>query len=153
LTVKQWTTIAALLFVAAAAAAGVAVRGQARDPVTGQTRDAVGRKGEAEPPRMIVANKPTEPVPVHAVLGGVAEGVRLDLTPDTIASLKDNVVVRLAPVQWEYRELRLPTAPVNYQTILGQLRQAGAEGWETTGVQFSDAGATVVILKRAKPSS
>jgi hypothetical protein len=97
-----------------------------------------------------VANTPTEPVPVSAVITGVGEGVRIELTPDTIASLKDNVVVRLAPVQWEYRELRLPTAPINYQSILSQLRQSGAEGWETTGVQFSDAGATVVILKRTK---
>jgi hypothetical protein len=151
--VKQWTTIAAVMFVAAAAAAGVAVRGQARDVATTQARDAAAQKGEPAPPKMIVANKPTEPVPVNAALVGVAEGVRLDLTQDTIAMLKDNVVVRMAPVQWEYRELRMPTAPVNYQTILGQLRQAGAEGWETTGVQFSDAGATVVILKRAKPTT
>ena len=144
---KQWTTIAALVFVAAAAAAGVAVSGQARD-AAGQAR-----AKEPEPQRMLVTNKPTEPVPVNAVLGGVGEGVRLELAPDTIANLKDNVVVRLAPVQWEYRELRLNTAPVNYQSILTQLRQAGADGWETTGVQFSDAGATVVILKRARPTT
>jgi hypothetical protein len=128
------------VLVAAGAAAGVAVSGQARDP----------QKPVAEPPKVTVANGPTEPVPVSAVITGVGEGVRIELTPDTIASLKDNVLVRLAPVQWEYRELRLPTAPVNYQSIMGQLRQSGAEGWETTGVQFSDAGATVVILKRAK---
>lgn len=150
---KPWTQIAGLVLVAAAAAAGVAVSGQARDVVTtNQSRDAAAKKGEPEPPRVVVANKATEPVPVSAVLAGVGENVRLDLTQDTIANLKDNVVVRMAPVQWEYRELRFPTAPINYQSILGQLRQAGAEGWETTGVQFSDAGATVVILKRAKQS-
>jgi hypothetical protein len=151
-SVIKWTTVAGVVFVAAAAVAGVAVSGQARDVVTNQTRDAAAKKGEPEPQRMTVANKATEPVPVSAVLTGVGENVRLELTQDTIANLKDNVVVRMAPVQWEYRELRLPTAPINYQSILGQLRQAGAEGWETTGVQFSDAGATVVILKKAKPS-
>ena len=129
---------AASVLAGAGALAGAAVRGQVREP---------------EYPKMVVANKPTEPVPVNAVLSRVGEGVRLELTEQTIADLKDNAVVRMAPVQWDYRELRLPTAPVNYQSILGQLRQAGADGWETTGVQFSDAGATVVILKRARPAS
>ena len=137
------------------------VRGQARDVVIPQARDTAAKKGEPDYPKMVVANKATEPVPVAVAnkatepvpvsLSRVGEGVRLELAPETIADLKDNVVVRLAPVQWEYRELRLPTAPINYQSVLGSLRQAGAEGWETTGVQFSDAGATVVILKRAKP--
>ena len=135
---SYWKTVAGAALVAAGAAAGVAVSGQVK---------------EVEPPRMTVANKDVNPVPVSAVLSRVGEGVTLELAPDTIANLKDNVVVRMAPVQWEYRELRLPTAPINYQSILGQLRQSGAEGWETTGVQFSDAGATILILKRAKPAS
>ena len=132
---SHWTTVAGVVLVAAGAAAGVAVSGQVR---------------EVEPPKMTVANKVTNPVPVSAVITGVADSVRIELSPDTIANLKDNVVVRLAPVEWEYRELRLPTAPANYQSIMGQLRTAGAEGWETTGVSFSDTAATVVILKRAK---
>lgn len=120
---------------AAGAAAGVAVSGQVK---------------EVEPPKMTVANRDTNPVPVNAVISRLGEGVQFELTASTIANLKDNAVVRLARVEWEYRELRLTTQPVNYQSIMGQLRQAGAEGWETTGVSFSDAGATVVILKRAK---
>ncbi len=135
---SHWTTVAGVVLVAAGAAAGVAVSGQVK---------------EVEPPKMTVANKDTNPVPVSAMLSRVAEGVRIELAPETIANLKDNVLVRFAPVQWEYRELRLSTAPINYQSILGQLRDSGAEGWETTGVQFSDAGATVVILKRAKPTT
>ena len=135
---SYWKTIAGVALVAAGAAAGAAVSGQVK---------------EVEPPKMTVANKATDPVPVSAVIARMGEGVRIELAPDTITDLKDNVLVRLAPVQWEYRELRVPTAPINYQSIMGQLRQSGAEGWETTGVQFSDAGATVVILKRAKPPS
>ena len=135
---SHWTTVAGVALVAAGAAAGVAVSGQVR---------------EVEPPKMTVANKATDPVHASAVIARVADGVRIELGPDTIANLKDNAVVRLARVEWEYRELRLPTAPINYQSILTQLRQSGAEGWETTGVQFSDAGATVVILKRAKSPS
>ncbi len=135
---SYWKTIAGVALVAAGAAAGVAVSGQVK---------------EVEPPKMTVVNKATDPVNVSAVIGRVADGVRIELAPDTIANLKDNVVVRMAPVQWEYRELRMPTAPVNYQSIMGALRAAGAEGWETTGMSFSDAGATVVILKRARPLS
>ena len=135
---SYWKTIAGVALVAAGAAAGAAVSGQVK---------------EVEPPKMTVANKATDPVPVSAVIARMGEGVRIELAPDTITDLKDNVLVRLAPVQWEYRELRVPTAPINYQSIMGQLRQSGAEGWETMGVQFSDAGATVVILKRAKPPS
>lgn len=135
---SHWTTVAGVVLVAAGAAAGVAVSGQVK---------------EVEPPKMTVANRDTNPVPVNAVISRLGEGVQFELTASTIANLKDNAVVRLARVEWEYRELRLATQPVNYQSIMGQLRQAGAEGWETTGVSFSDAAATVVILKRAKTPS
>jgi hypothetical protein len=134
LTVKQWTQIAGVaLVVFGAAAAGVVVGGQAR---------------EVEPPRMTVANKPTDPVPI--VVSRLADGVRLELGPETMLSLKGEQVVRLARGEWEYRELRVETAPANYRSVLTPLAQAGAEGWETTGLSFSDAGATVIILKRQR---
>jgi hypothetical protein len=53
-------------------------------------------------------------------------------------------------VEWEYKELRISTTPMNYRSVVNQLSQAGAEGWETTGVTFSDTGATVMIMKRVK---
>ena len=131
--------------VAGAAVAGVAVRGQARDPIV--------RVPEAQ--RVTVVNKPSEPIPVTAVVSRmpavrVEPGALVELGPDTMLSLKSEQVVRLARVEWEYRELRIDTAPASYRSVLTPLRQAGAEGWETTGLSFSDSGATVIILKRQR---
>lgn len=129
-----------MMGLAGSAAAGVALGGQAR---------------VVEPPKMTVANKATDPVPVTAVVTRLPQvrlesGTQIELGSETIASLKEQAVVRLARVEWEYRELRVTTWPANYRSILGPLSQAGADGWETTGVTFSDAGATVMILKRQK---
>lgn len=128
------------MVVAGAAATGVVVGGQARD---------------VELPRMIVANRATDPVPVTSVITRMPivklePGVQVELGPDTMASLKGEQIVRIARVEWEYRELRVSTAPASYRSIMAPLAQAGAEGWETTGITFSDSGATVIILKRQR---
>jgi hypothetical protein len=139
--VKQWAQIAGLAaVVAGASATGVVVGGQAR---------------EVEPPKVVVANKATDPVPVNAVITrmptvNLAPGVLVELGPDTMTSLRGEQMVRMARVEWEYRELRVNTAPASYRSVMVPLAQAGAEGWETTGVTFSDAGATVIILKRQR---
>ncbi|MEO6222967.1 MAG: hypothetical protein ABIP90_06935 [Vicinamibacterales bacterium] len=138
---SQWTQIAGVaLVVAGAAATGVVVGGQAR---------------EVALPKMVVANKPTDPVPVTATVTRLPAvtlepGGLVELGPDTMTSLKGEQVVRMAPAEWEYRELRVSTAPASYRSIMAPLAQAGAEGWETTGLSFSDAGATVIILKRQR---
>jgi hypothetical protein len=80
----------------------------------------------------------------------VEPGAVVELGPETMVALKAEQVVRLAHVEWEYRELRVNTAPASYKSVLAPLAQAGAEGWETTGITFSDSGATVIILKRQK---
>ncbi len=128
------------MVVAGAAATGVVVGGQAR---------------EIQPPRMIVANRASEPVPVTGVITRMPAvklepGVQIELGPETMTSLKGEQMVRIARVEWEYRELRVNTAPASYRSIMAPLAQAGAEGWETTGITFSDAGATVMILKRQR---
>ena len=137
---SHWKTIAGIALVAAGAAAGVAVSGQVR---------------EVEPPKMTVANKPANPVPVTGVITGLpavrlVAGSQIELSPDTITMLKAEQVVRVARVEWEYRELRVNTAPASYKSVMAPLAQAGAEGWETTGITFSDSGATIIILKRQR---
>lgn len=136
-----WKQSAAIFAVAVGSvAAGVAVGGQVR---------------EVEPPKMTVANKPTEPVPVTAVVTRLP-GVRLEpdthveLGLETIARLREPQVVRPIRTEWEYKELRVTTTPMNYRSVVTQLNQAGADGWESTGVTFSDTGATVMIMKRVK---
>ena len=136
-----WTRLAAVAVVLAGSmAAGVAVGGQVR---------------EVEPPKVTVANKAAEPVPVTAVVTRLP-GIRLEpdthveLGPETIAKLTAPETVKPVRVEWEYKELRVSTTPMNYRSVVNQLSQAGADGWETTGVTFSDAGATVMIMKRVK---
>lgn len=125
---------------AGAAMAGAVVGGQSREP---------------ESQRVTVVNRSTNPVPVSAVITQMPivklePGVQIELGPETIATLKEERVVRMARGEWEYRELRVSTSPGSYRSILAPLAQAGAEGWETTGITFSDSGATVVILKRQR---
>ena len=129
-----------LVAVAGAAAAGVVVGGQVQEP---------------DYPRMVVANRPEQAVPVSAEVTKlpairVEPTTSIQLAPDTIAALKENVVVRVVAGEWEYRELRAPNSPGAYKSLLGELTAAGAQGWETTGLSFSDKDATVVILKRQK---
>lgn len=136
-----WTQSAALVVVAiGSVAAGVAVGGQVR---------------EVEPPKVIVANKATEPVPVTAVVTRLPvvrlePGTLVELGLETIARLREPELVTPVRVEWEYKELRISTTPMNYRSVVNQLSQAGADGWETTGVTFSDAGATVMIMKRVR---
>jgi hypothetical protein len=84
----------------------------------------------------------------------LAAEAAIELGPATSAMLnavlREEKVVRVARAQWEYRELRVRTSPGNYSSVLTPLTSAGAEGWETTGLSFSDAGATVIILKRQR---
>jgi hypothetical protein len=132
--------VGVMVAVAGSAGAGVAVGGQAR---------------EVEPPKVTVANKVSNAVPVSAVVTRMPAvqlepGTRIELSAETIADIKDNLTVKMARPEWEYRELRVATSPGNYASIIGPLGQAGAQGWETTGLTFSDAGATVMILKRQK---
>lgn len=136
-----WTQSAAVVVVVAGSvAAGVVVGGQVR---------------EAEPPKMTVANKATDPVPVTAVVTRLPvirldPETRIELGSETIARLKEQEVVAPSRAEWEYRELRVTTTPMNYRSVVRELSLAGAEGWETTGLTFSDAGATVMILKRLR---
>jgi len=140
IAVKRMGRLAAvLLAVMASAAAGVVVGGQTKEP---------------DYPKMIVANKAADRVPVLAEVTSlpavqVSSGL-IDLGIDSIAALKDGAVVRIAPPEWEYRELKAPTSPGVYRSMLRELTEAGADGWETTGLMFSDTDSTVVILKRPR---
>ena len=131
----KWASMEGLVVVVAGtAAAGVAVGGQAR---------------VQEPPKMTVANTIKEPVPV-----ALAADSTIELAPATAALLtallREESVVRVVRPTWEYREMRVRTSPGNYSSVLAPLTAAGADGWETTGLSFSDAGATVIILKRQR---
>lgn len=103
---------------------------------------------EPEPPRVIVANRATQPVPVVAAVTNIKAPVVLD--ERTTVALREGTVVKLAPPVWEYRELRVPTTPGGQTSAIGALTAAGADGWETTGLSFTSPGATIIILKRSR---
>ena len=56
------------------------------------------------------------------------------------------VQTRTARQAWEYREVTVPAG----QSAAALLTEAGEAGWETTGVQFPSAGASVWLLKRPR---
>jgi hypothetical protein len=122
-----------MMLMAGSAAAGVALGGATQEP---------------EPPRMIVANRPHQLVPVDAVVSQIRKPVVLD--DKTTVALKEGTVVKIAPPEWEYREVRVPTVPGTYTSVLGTLAAAGADGWETTGLMFNTPGATVIVMKRQR---
>jgi hypothetical protein len=56
------------------------------------------------------------------------------------------VQARIVRPTWEYRQLSIAAG----QTPVGALNEAGAEGWEATGIAFPSAGgATTIVMKRA----
>jgi hypothetical protein len=56
------------------------------------------------------------------------------------------VQTRMARQAWEYREVTVPAG----QSVAALLTEAGEAGWETTGVPFPAAGASVWLLKRPR---
>jgi hypothetical protein len=113
--------------------AGVAIGGVAQEP---------------EPPKVVVANKPHQPVPVEAVVTMIKRPVVLD--EETTVALKEGTVVKLAPPKWEYREVKVPTTPGGQSSVLGALTSAGADGWETTGLMLAGPGYTIIVMKRQR---
>jgi len=108
---------------------------------------------EPEPAKVLVTNSATESIPVTLhprTTVALREGTTVALRHGTEVALVPGTTIRIEPPIWEYRELRIPTAPGNTASVIGPLSSAGADGWETTGLQFSSPGATVIVLKRPR---
>jgi hypothetical protein len=140
---RQMTRVAVVLvLMAGAAGAGVAIGGATQEP---------------DPPKVLVANRSNQPVPVEAVVSVIRQPVTLDgrttvaLRPGTTVALQENTTIRVEAPIWEYQELRVPIDAGNISAVMTPLTAAGAEAWETTGLQFAAAGRTVLILKRQRP--
>lgn len=104
------------------------------------------RPGEMSPPNVWVQNRGAEQaIPVSLVDAGRPMRVQI---ADPLSGRADNVVTtRVSRQVWEYTQLRI-AANDNAAALLNT---AGADGWETTGVQFAAAaGATTVVLKRPR---
>lgn len=139
----QWMRlVVVLVLMAGAAGVSVAIGGATQEP---------------DPPKVLVANRPNQPVPVEAMVSRIQQPVTLDgrttvaLRTGTTIALEEGTTIRIEPPLWEYRELRVPIDAGKISAVMTPLAASGAEGWETTGLQFAAAGSTVLILKRQRP--
>jgi hypothetical protein len=104
--------------------------------------------GEPTQGKVWIQNRGTsEAVPVMIENGASGVPVRVAVIGDpTVTVASGNVATRAARQSWEYREVSVPAG----QDLIAVLNTAGNDGWETTGMTFSDQRGTVVILKRPR---
>ena len=90
----------------------------------------------------------TEAVPVSIQNMASALPLRVEITgvPTVTIGSGSLVQARVARQPWEYRDVRIPTG----QNPSPILNTAGDDGWEATGVAFTDQGGTVVVMKRPR---
>lgn len=102
----------------------------------------IQRPGEIAPANVWVQNRsPSEAIPVTIVDAG--QPLRFQM----VGTTADGVLPTRASRQaWEYTQVRIGTN----QDAAALLNAAGADGWETTGNQFTTSGGTVVVLKRPR---
>jgi hypothetical protein len=105
------------------------------------------RPGEMNPPNVWVQNRgPSEAIPVSLYEPDPGSPLRVQVAGTTAARVDNIVATRSVPQIWDYREVRIPAD----QDAASVLSNAGADGWETTGLQFPAAGAVMVIMKRPR---
>jgi hypothetical protein len=57
-----------------------------------------------------------------------------------------NVQAQFVQQRWEYRSIRI----IPPQDPVPALNAAGSDGWETTGITFTEQGRTVVVMRRPR---
>jgi hypothetical protein len=61
-------------------------------------------------------------------------------------TLSQPVLVRLPRQTWEYKSIAVSAS----ETAANQLRAAGEDGWETTGIAFVNGNQATLLLKRLR---
>ena len=119
--------------------------------VAAPVEDAHGqdRPGQISPAKVWVENRgrgEAVPVVIHEVATTAPIGVQVIGTP-TVA-IAPATVLQTRPVRqaWDYRTIDLASG----QDVATVLSRAGADGWETTGLQFANPAGTSVVLKRLR---
>ncbi|PWT83853.1 MAG: hypothetical protein C5B57_06065 [Blastocatellia bacterium] len=88
-----------------------------------------------------------EAVPVMIENGASGMPLRVQLMGNPAVQISSgNVLIRASRQNWEYRDVSVPSG----QDPIAMLNTAGNDGWETTGVTFSDQRGTVIVLKRPR---
>jgi len=89
-----------------------------------------------------------EAVPVNIQNDTSAPALRVQLmgAPTVTTGPGSFVQARTARQPWEYQAVRISAG----QEPTAALNAAGADGWDTTGVTFTEQGRTVVVMKRPR---
>ena len=119
-------------------------------PAVAQQRTS-NEPGKSSIASFFVSNKgPKEAVPVAIQeMNPEMPALRVAVSNTPIVELAKNAVVaaRIVPPTWEYQEVRFMPG----QDPVALLNQAGAAGWETTGITLpATDGRTTIIMKRAR---
>jgi len=133
-------TLACVLSGCALIAAGTAVQ-------RASAQDATQFPGQATRANVWIQNRgDREAVPVTIENTGAGSLLRVEVAgvPRVTLDPGSALQVRATRQAWGYRALSVPAG----QDAVAALNAAGADGWETTGVALSSAGATVILLKR-----
>jgi hypothetical protein len=125
----------------AAVAAGVMLgapggQGQERPGQIGQAKVWIENRGRSE----------AVPIILEEVAASAPINVQVSGTPTVAIAPATVVQTRLARQQWEYRTVDLERE----QDPAAALSRAGAEGWETTGIQLLNRAGAPVVMKRPK---
>ena len=96
----------------------------------------IQNRGDTEAVPVIIQNAASA-LPLRVVLAGI---------PTVEIGSGSVVQARVGRQPWEYRDVQIPAG----QNAAPILNTAGADGWETTGVAFTDQGGTVVVMKRPR---
>lgn len=132
------SALSACLLVAGGAAM-LAVSPQDRTQQPGQPTQGkvwIQNRGDTEAVPVVIENTASA-MPLRVVMTGV----------QTVEIRSESVVqTRVVRQAWEYRDVRIPAS----QNPSAVLNNAGTDGWETTGVAFTDPGGAVVVMKRPR---
>lgn len=103
------------------------------------------RPGDMSPANVWIQNRsPDEAIPVRVLDTG--QSLRVQITGITPTRVDNVVATRPSRQAWEYTEVRIGTD----QDAPAVLNKVGADGWETTGLQFETSKGTTVVLKRPR---
>jgi hypothetical protein len=88
----------------------------------------------------------TEAVPVVLRDAALDKALRVQVTNGESGSGTTALRVQLVPSVWDYRSLTIKAS----EDAARALSQAGAEGWETTGIAWPASDGTTLLLKRPR---
>jgi hypothetical protein len=112
-------------------------------------QDRQDRPGQLTQAKVWVENRGrSEAVPVilQEVITPMPMGVQVIGTPTVTIAPGSSVLARLVRQPWEYRTVNVPPG----QDAAIVLSNAGADGWETSGLQFPNPSGNLIVLKRPR---